>query len=201
MKVRVGDKEFKVAVMDTPETQAKGLSGIQKMPKGAGALLTFGEPKDVIMTMRGMQFPLDMVFIADDKVHTVRTAEIGEENIQTGIPSDMVLEINKGEGNGIKVGNDVEMIGVKEKGGTIKYLPGDVEPEPGHLHLLDEDGKVQMNLKGNERVFSRKDTTKLITLAAKAKESGDEKDFKKLGKYFVTVINRQDTQEPEYVEE
>jgi uncharacterized membrane protein (UPF0127 family) len=187
--------------MNTPELRARGLSNLQEMPKGAGALLVFDEPEDVPITMAEMNFPLDLVFINEGKVHTIRTAQPGEESIVTGKPSDMVLEINAGEGNGIKAGNDASLIGVKEKGGQIKYVPGDIEPEPGKLHLLDDEGKVQMNLRGNERVFSRKDTKRIVALSEAATASEDDKDYKKLGRYFVKVINRQDSQEPEYVEE
>ena len=202
MKIKVGDKEFKVAVLNTPEAKQQGLKGIPELTKGAGALLTFDPPEDVPITMVGVNIPLGLIFAAEGMVHSLSTAAPNQEgDIIAGRPSDMVLEINAEEMEGLRVANKIELVGVKEEGGTIKYTDGAVKAEGGSLHLLDEDGKVQKNLKGEERVFSRKDTKRLVELAGRAKKSGEDKDYIKLGAKFVEIINRQDTQKPEYVAE
>ena len=201
MKYKVGDKEFKVAVLDTPEKRMRGLKNIKDMPKGNGVLLVMEQAEDVPITMQDMLFPIDIVFVAGDQVAGVKRGRVGrKDDIRMGVPVTHVLEVNAGEANGVKKGAEAGLIGIKEEGGTIKYLAGDVPPEAGKLHLLDEDGKVQKNLEGDERVFSRKDTAKLIKLSKKARETEDEKDFEKLGAAFVKMINDQDSREPEYAE-
>ncbi len=61
----------------------------------------------------------------------------------------------------------------------------------GERHVLDEDGKNQMNLKGGERIFSRKATNRMFDLAKKG-------DAKKLGKFLINEITAQDSRPTEY---
>lgn len=68
------------------------------------------------------------------------------------------------------------------------------------MHVLDENGKVQTNIEGDERIFSRKHTAKLLELAEKAHSSEADNDYKKLGMAMMRMIDKQDTQEQEYVD-
>ena len=76
------------------------------------------------------------------------------------------------------------------------------EKEGGIVHkmtVLNEDGSTQMELEGGERIFSRIHTKRLISLSKKAVKSKKDADYKKLGKKVFEYINKQNTQEQEYV--
>jgi hypothetical protein len=140
--------------------------------------------------MSDMKFPLDLVFIRDGKVVKVTSAQNGDPDVKPGVLYDDVLEVNFGDASSIKKGDEVTTVGEKKEDGTVEMVEGDI-PAEGARHVLDEDGKVQANLLGEERIFSRKDTAKLMKLAK-------EKKYKAIGKAVVAMIHRQDTQEPEY---
>ena len=200
MKLKVGNKEFDVKVAELDKDRKNGLKGVTKMPGSSGLVLSYAEVCVVPITMKGMRIPIDIVFSRGGKVQEVRTASIDSEDIMIDGPSDLVLEINKGASDGIKPGDDVSWLGEKKEDGTIVMASGGVAAKKGEMQVLDEDGKNQMNIKGNERIYSRKHTAQLIKLAKTAEESKDDKDYKKLGKVMVSIIIKQDTQEQEYVE-
>jgi len=68
------------------------------------------------------------------------------------------------------------------------------------MKVLAPDGSTQMNLKGGERIVSRKETKVLIRQAKKAYDSKSDSDYKRLGKYMFKVLNKQDSRDPEYVQ-
>lgn len=201
MKLTVGKKEFKVKVATTPESQQKGLIGVKpgSMPKNAGLVLKYTTATPVTITMKGMKFPIDVVFIREDKVQKVVPAEPDQEDININDVSTDVLEVPKGSADGIKKGDKVEWTGEKKKDGTIEMAEGGVTAAKGTMHVLDENGKVQSNIQGDERIFSRKHTERLISLAEKASTSKTDNDYKKLGMAMMQMIDKQDTQEQEYV--
>lgn len=63
---------------------------------------------------------------------------------------------------------------------------------------LSGAGKVEAVLKGNERIYSRKDTKEIISMALTAKTA---KDFEKLGEYFYQATKEQDSRAPEYAKQ
>lgn len=190
MKLKVGNEEFTVAVADTEYKKQVGLSKLEKLPKGSGLLMKFDTPIKVPVRMSDMQFPLDLIFILHTSVQKVISAEAGSEDVTIPNVSDKVLELNKGEGKKIKPGMEVSIIGEKLKDGKVIMADGGIEPK-GVRHVLDADGKNQMNLLGEERIFSRDDTGTFMKFA----QSGD---LVKLGKAVVKSINKQDSNKPEY---
>ena len=68
------------------------------------------------------------------------------------------------------------------------------------MMVLDENGDVQMQLDGGERIFSRHDTKILIKFAKKAYDSKDPEDYKKLGKKLFKFLEIQMGNETQYVE-
>ena len=201
MKLTVGKKEFKVKVATTPESQQRGLIGVKpgSMPKNAGLVLKYTTATPITITMKGMKFPIDVVFIREDKVQKVVPAEPDREDININDVSTDVLEVPKGSADGIKKGDKVEWTGEKKKDGTIEMAEGGATAVKGTMHVLDENGKVQSNIQGDERIFSRKHTERLISLAEKASTSKTDNDYKKLGMAMMQMIDKQDTQEQEYV--
>lgn len=201
MKLRVGKQEFDIKVADTSERRKQGLKGIKKLPKGNGLVLKFDQVQYVPITMQDMKIPLSLVYIRDGIVQQKRNAKPGQLDINISDPVDQVLEVNAGEATGVRVGDTVEWLGSKEDGGTINFIDSDRKSDDGSLHVLDDDGIVQTTLEGNERVFSRVHTNQLVTLASQALSTDNVSDYKKVGRAMVRMINKQDIQEPEYVEE
>ena len=192
MRVKVGDKIYTVNVADTDETRAVGLSQTPKMKKGEGLLMVFNSKADWPIRMSDMSFPLSLIFINDDKVVKMRTARNGGKDITPGVEYDKVLEVNLGDTAGVRKGVPLESVGEKSDDGTIKMADGGL-PQEGARHVLDENGNIQGNLVGSERIFSRKDTAKLYKLAK-------EKKFKELGLAMVKMLHTQNTQPPAYAE-
>lgn len=190
MKVRFGDIEFEVAVADDDRKRSIGLSKLKELPKGKGLLMKFESKTTTPIRMSDMKFPLDLVFMADSEVLDIIGAKDGAEDIQPKKPYTEVLEINAGEAKKLKTGTKMSVVGIKNEDGTVTVADGGIAID-GNRQVLDEDGKNQANLLGEERIFSRADTAKFFKYAA-------AKDYKKLGLAVVDAITRQDTQEVEY---
>jgi uncharacterized membrane protein (UPF0127 family) len=190
MKVKIGDKEFKVKQATETKDLKKGLLDTDSLPKGEGMLLSFSEPGDHPITMVGMNYPLTLVFANGGKINRVVYAEPGDDGIRGVGSVDSVLEINQEDAYGIYPGQDLKFIGEKNEDGTVEVAGAGLDPK-GVAHVLDEDGNVQMNLAGGERIFSRKATERMFDLAKKG-------DYKKLGKFVIDELDRQDGRKPEY---
>ena len=99
-----------------------------------------------------------------------------------------VLELNAD--SGVKVGDDIDFDDDDDKEEMAK----------NKMMVLDENGEVQMQLDGGERIFSRHDTKILIKLSKKAYESKDPEDYKKLGKKLFKFLEIQMGNDTQYVE-
>ena len=100
--LKIKDTVFKIAVVDDEKRMKKGLSGSPKLGKNKGLLFDFISPQLVVMNMQKMAYPIDMIFIGEDrKVIDVRTMRPGD--IQTSCDDcRYVLEVNKGEGKSLE---------------------------------------------------------------------------------------------------
>lgn len=114
--VNINGATFKVELAKTQKELAEGLSGRGSLPQDGGMLFVFDKPSYYFFWMRGMKFPLDIIFILNNKVVAVYEdlppASVNEANPpQYGLDtaSDRVLEINAGRArrNNIKVGDRV----------------------------------------------------------------------------------------------
>ena len=180
--IRIGNKEYNVKEVTTPEDKAKGLQGVESLPEDEGMLFIYDPPEDVKFWMKDTLIPLDIIFINEDQ-------EVIE--VHQGIPNDetlievpniaYVLEVNAN--SGIKVGDELEL-----------------EEDAPIMKVLAQDGSEQYSLWGEERIFSRKNTKVLVRKAKKADQSKLDKDYKALGKYMFKCIKIQDDREPEYVD-
>ena len=180
--IRIGNKEYNVKEVTTPEDKAKGLQGVETLSEDEGMLFIYDPPEDVKFWMKDTLIPLDIIFINEDQ-------EVIE--VHQGIPNDetlievpniaYVLEVNAN--SGIKIGDELEL---EEDAPTMK--------------VLAQDGSEQYSLWGEERIFSRKNTKVLVKKAKKADETKLDKDYKALGKYMFKCIKIQDNRQPEYVD-
>lgn len=189
MKIEIGDKEYNVTCARTEEERIKGLQGVTELKEDEGMLFFFEEPQTVDFWMKDTKIPLDIIFIDEDmevisiyKGEPESTTMAEEDNVK------FVLEVN--QGSGIKEGDELD---IEED----EALPT--------MKVIAPDGSTQMELKGGERIFSRKQTKVLIRKAKKAfKYKKDNEKYerycKSLGKYMFMAIKQQDEREPEYVE-
>lgn len=117
-KVTINEATFGVEVVEDEEERVKGLSDRDDLPEDQGMLFIFDKPSYYSFWMRGMKFPLDIIFILDDKIVAIyedlQPAQDDDPNPpQWGadVVADKVLEINAGlvKENDIKVGDFVNM--------------------------------------------------------------------------------------------
>ena len=180
--IRIGNKEYNVKEVTTPEDKAKGLSGVESLPEDEGMLFIFDPPEDVKFWMKDTLIPLDIIFINEDQEVVKVHQGIPNDETLIEVPNiTYVLEVNAN--SGIKVGDELEL-----------------EEDAPIMKVLAQDGSEQYSLWGEERIFSRKNTKVLVRKAKKADQSKLDKDYKALGKYMFKCIKIQDNREPEYVD-
>jgi uncharacterized protein len=119
--VRIGENELLVQIADTAKSREKGLSGRTGLAEGTGMLFVFPQPTQVTFWMKDMNFPLDIIFIRDNRVVSI---EKSAPNFPRGTPLeelprytspepvDMVLEVPAGwsDSNGVSIGSLLNMI-------------------------------------------------------------------------------------------
>lgn len=183
--ITIGDKKYKVEIADTSEKQEKGLMGRKSLPEDQGMLFIYDEPQDLSYWMKNTLISLDIIFIDDDmEVVSVKQGQPMSEEPITENDVQYVLEVNSN--SGIEEGDQL----------VIK----DSDDKEYSMHVLFPDGSTQMNLKGGERIVSRRETKILIKKAKKAETSKTDGAYRALGRYIFKVLKRQDSREPEYVD-
>ncbi len=113
---------FKIAVelADTQSKRSQGLGGRDKLASNSGMLFIFPEAKKYSFWMKGLKFPLDIIWIRQKQVVDIIKNAMppepsqSEESLPIYQPHqevDMVLEVNGGfvDSHSIKVGNIIEV--------------------------------------------------------------------------------------------
>lgn len=139
--------------------------------------------------MKDTSIPLDMIFIDEElNVTSVQQGEPDSETLLSSPDTAYVLEVNPN--SGIKVGDELE------------FSPKDkqVKPNISKMMVLNSGGEVQMELEGEERIFSRENTKTLIKFAKKAATTNNDNDYKNVGKRVFKFLEIQEGNTPEYVE-
>lgn len=188
VKIQIADKKYIVDIAETEDEQADGLQNIEELPSNRGMLFDFNPPQEVSFWMKDTKIPLDIVFINEDfEVISVVTGTPEDETPLTEENVRYVLEVNTG--SGIKKGDELEF--------TDDML---LNMKESKMYVLDSEGNIQMELEGGERIFSRKNTITLLKMARRAYNSGNDKDYKALGKKLFSYLKTQDNNDAEYVE-
>lgn len=118
--LQINSTTLKVEIADTPTKRSKGLGGRQSLGENEGMLFIFDNTDKHPFWMKGLKFPLDFVWIKDDKVvditENVPSPSPGQADSSLPIYSsksevDKVLEINGGAANrfNIKAGDTVKL--------------------------------------------------------------------------------------------
>lgn len=115
-KVTIDKQTFSVEVATSSAQLQLGLSGKKSLPQNQGMLFIFKTPDRYPFWMKNMQFPLDMLFMNNNKIVTifqnVPIPQKGKTNLPVYVPTepaDKVLEINAGlvKKYGFKKGDSV----------------------------------------------------------------------------------------------
>lgn len=115
--VEVGGVKVKAEVVKSQAEIQKGLSGRESLGEGKGMLFAFEDPGRYSFWMKNMKFPLDFIWILDNKVVdldlNVPIATNGQKPSEYMPLSEVnyVLEVNAGfiESHGIKPGDPVKI--------------------------------------------------------------------------------------------
>ena len=115
VQLEINGSKIEAEVADTFFSRMRGLSGRENLGENKGMLFVFDSPAVQSFWMKGMKFPIDIIWINNDEV--VGFAENAPTPDGLNIPSfsppsavDKVLELNAGS---------VQRIGIK-KGDEIK---------------------------------------------------------------------------------
>ena len=82
-----------VEVAQTPEDRGLGLGGRDALAPDAGMLFDSGESRVPSFSMRGLRFPLDFIWVGEDKRITAISADAPPE---PGVPNDQLRRYSSG---------------------------------------------------------------------------------------------------------
>ena len=185
MKIKIGEKEYKVEIAETEDQKEIGLQNVHYLPQDEGMLFVYDEPETIGFWMKDTELPLDIIFINEDfEVISVAKGQPESKDIHEEKDVKFVLELNID--SGVSVGDELEFL-------------EDGKPQTKML-VLDENGDTQLELDGGERIFSRKNTKTLLKMASRAYNSKKDTDYKALGKKVFAYLKEQDDRGNEYVE-
>lgn len=191
--IEIAGKSYHLLNLVTEEQKERGLMDVESMESNEGALFDYSDDPQASIDfwMKDTTIPLDIIFINEDGV--VISVKQGVPNSEDYISesSDFVayvveLNINSGvqAGDETSLGKSVDLSGL----------------EPGKLYMLNENGEVQAELAGGERIFSRKNSRTILNIAARYIKTGNQVELKRLGKKIFEYMKQQDERDPEYVE-
>lgn len=105
-EVRVGAQTWRVEVARSPASRERGLAERDRLAQGEGMLFAFDSPQYAGFWMKGMRFPLDIVWIGPDHRVLGVTAMAPCTQAPCPIayppaPASLVLEVNLGEFTGV----------------------------------------------------------------------------------------------------
>ena len=184
-KIEIGDKEYSVRIAVTDQEQSDGLKNIDKLFDNEGMLFVFDKEDQVSMWMEDTTIPLDVIFIDEDyNVVKVQQGVPKSKELITSDNTKYVLEVNAG--SGIKIGDELD------------YDEEDEEEVP--MLVIGNKGKIQVELTGDERIFSRPNSKTIAKMAKKAYKTKEDKDYRALGKKIFKYIDIHNNQKEDFVE-
>ena len=184
-EIEFGDKQYNVRIAITDEEQSDGLKNIEKLFDNEGMLFVFDKEDQVSMWMEDTVIPLDVIFIDEDyNVVKVQQGVPKSKELITSDNTKYVLEVNAG--SGIKIGDELD------------YDEEDEEEVP--MLVIGNKGKIQVELTGGERIFSRPNSKTIAKMAKKAYKSKEDKDYRALGKKIFKYIDTHNNQKEDFVE-
>lgn len=191
----VGDKEYDVAVADTPELRKKGLEPYSYLKDDEGMLFIFDEETTDYFTMENCSIDLDIVFI-DSEGEVIQVSSVKAHDskpVTCEEPYQFVLEVNIN--SGIEVEDELE-----QEDDSLSEEEKQFAGQKNKMLVLDANGDVQMKLSGGERIFSRICTRKMIKAAIQAYRADTDLAYRKVGRLVLKELDAQDNRQPEYTQ-
>ncbi len=191
----VGDKEYDVAVADTPELRKKGLEHYSYLKDDEGMLFIFDEETTDYFTMENCSIDLDIVFI-DSEGEVIQVSSVkayDSKPVTCEEPYQFVLEVNIN--SGIEVEDELE-----QEDENLSEEEKQFAGQKNKMLVLDANGDVQMKLSGGERIFSRICTRKMIKAAIQAYRADTDLAYRKVGRLVLKELDAQDNRQPEYTQ-
>lgn len=188
IKGKIDGKTYELLVMTTEDEKEYGAMGISELDDNEGLYFDYREDpqEECGFWMKDTEVALDVIFLDEDgEVLSVHEGKPLDETPMVERNVYAVLEV--AAGSGIEEGDVLELIDNQEL-------------EPNKMYVIGSDGNPQAELKGGERIVSRKETRVLIRKAKKAFETKNDSDYKALGKYMFMILEGQDSRDPQYVE-
>ena len=112
--LNVGDHIFQVEIADTLVKQGHGLAKRNSLEENHGMLFVFLDEQIRGFWMKGMKFPLDLIWIKDNKIigfnENIQPVWIGDPSVYySPSPVNLVLEVSAGtvQKLGLKTGDSV----------------------------------------------------------------------------------------------
>lgn len=98
--LRINEAEISVEIADNLPEQARGLAGRDRLCENCGMLFTYRQAQIQNFWMKGMKFPLDIIFIKQNKIvdiaENVPVPDKEVPQVTSKQEADMVLEVNAG---------------------------------------------------------------------------------------------------------
>lgn len=120
-KLLIGEKRLEVEIADSTSTRATGLSYRKSLDEDRGMYFIFSSLSSHSFWMKDMNFPIDIIWIKDDKVVGVSENASHQPGAQLWQlksysppePVNRVLEVNAGwfSKNSIRIGDRAELTG------------------------------------------------------------------------------------------
>jgi len=111
----INNTKVNLIIADTPAKQVQGLSYQKDLGRDEGMLFIFSQKQNLTFWMKDMNFPLDIIWINDNKIIKIdkNLSPEGESPTRaynSKIPVNYVLEVNAGysDAHNIKVGDEVK---------------------------------------------------------------------------------------------
>lgn len=117
-KAVINSQTFNLLLAKTDKEKRIGLSEKKSLPENSGMLFVFEKPDYYSFWMKEMQFPIDIIFIKENKIVTIyadlKPPKTQDESLpiyKPAEPADMVLEINSGlaQKYNLKKGDEVKL--------------------------------------------------------------------------------------------
>ena len=104
--IKIGTNRLNLLVAKTTYQQQKGLGAIKSIPANSGMLFVFDQPQYECFWMKGMNFPLDMIWLTGEGTVNHIETNIAPDTFPQAFcdpqKSSYVIELNAGES--IKLG-------------------------------------------------------------------------------------------------
>jgi uncharacterized membrane protein (UPF0127 family) len=110
--VQIGEQTYRLEIADTDIKREKGLGERDSLCADCGMLFPFERRGVYVFWMKGMRFPIDIIWLLEEKIVFIQHAVQPDfpDTINPSVSADSVLELNAGAGSGLSVGDTMPFL-------------------------------------------------------------------------------------------